>query len=452
MKDISPSAIIRSLIAEGREDAALDMCRSLGIDTADTHCEIHDLLESRGDLPRMLELSEDAVRRFPMSPGIATRRVQALMAAHRPIEAAELARSFIEKTEDHGLWALRAESLMRAGDPEQAGEVLQRYMPANPGNAGAWLITARLLNAFPHPNAAGILSGLNYEISTLPVEIDRNAGLLQFARGLMLETLGDYEEAAAAFTRGNRILDDLEMSDPEEETHLSSRLIENITADWIKSRAIDADGGNQPIFLLGTPHSGLREAHDILRSDPDIDDAGEPRMLERDLYIRLGAPHERDYAQGMARMTASDLAELRARYLDTLPRTARAAPAFVDATPSNMRHAGLLRAMFPKARFVLCAREETAEILDTFRAPMDVRAHRESADIGKIRTAIAARRTLAGHWAGIFGSDMTTMTAGSGALDLEQLRTGGAIDHQASAPDWPATPEAARQAYLGWLA
>jgi tetratricopeptide (TPR) repeat protein len=456
MTNISPSTIIRSLILQGREDDALKMCRELGVDTPDVYCDALDILESRGDNPRFLSLSENGVRVFPNHPGIMTRHVKALLANRDPGRAADEINDFIERSGDHGLWAMLAECLMLAGRPAEAGEVLQRYMPANPGNSGAWLITARIINQYGHPNLAGIMSGLEYEISTVETEIDENSGRLHFAHGLMLETLGRYEEAMTAFSRGNEILDAVLMSDRYETMENAFELAPLINLEWISDRQSENGYEPEPIFLVGSKHSGSSAIADLLLSSPDVEDAGSMNMLERDLHQRFGFTWEPGYGQGLCSLTKDDISDLRMRYLDTVPKSVSGAKHFIDVALLNIFHISVLKAMFPKARFVFCDCDHRVQAMKMFRSPEAIETHRYSADIGKIRQHIFMRQQIMMTWMRTMASDISYVVTDEiqeSKVKLEKLLPGIDMSREPawSPQDWPDIPDDALSTYSAWI-
>jgi len=451
MTYIQSSAIIRSLILDGREDDALKMCQELGSDTPEIYCNILDTLEGRGDNPRFLTLSAVAERFFSSHPGIVTRRVKALLASGHDLAAANTCGDFIERTGDHGLWAMYAESLMRSGDPAKAGEVLHRYMPANPSNGSAWIITARLLNAFPDSNIKGIQSGLDYEISMVQTEIDVNSGKLHFARGLMLETQGDFCGAARAFERGNEIFDAVSISDPDEPGILQHELTASFTPDWIAERQTHYLEEPRPIFILGSTHCGKEDVQKIIASDPKVLNAGSMRMLERDLHNRFGDAWGVGYAAGLASLTRADITALRFRYIDAMPGQAHKLKWFVDGASLNLIHAGVLKAMFPEASFLICEADEDIQTIETFRSPDDIEAYSFSADLIKIRRNIEASRDIATHWIEMFPD--VSMRVGKGKdIDIGHIMA----DFQpgpvtaAMVPEWPAIPKSAFAQYAAW--
>lgn len=450
MNSITTSSIIQSLINQGREDAALGLCQGFKLENPDTVCEITDLLGKRGDFPRMLLFAKRSADVLPNHPDVISRYIAALIAAEEPGAAAEAASDFIKRTGNHGLWPMLAESLTQSGQIDKAGDVLRNYMPANPLNASAWIITARLLSISEEPDLSGILAGLDYEISTLQTEFSHDAAMLQFARGLMLEKMDDFRSSEKAFGFGNEILDSLEMSDPDELNNRTSQITKSMNTNWVFSKTISQKPGPVPIFLIGTRLSGIDKVRRILTSDSLVLDAGEPRMLERDLFIRFGPRHHENYVRGMLNLNQDDIEVLRDRYLDTLFPAVRKSEWFVDATPSNLEHAGLLSAMFPEARFIFCDRGFDREVVETFRTPLDVRSHPYSANFGKIKASVRAGKKLVNHWRMVLENPMTDVNTDDVNPDSLQELIGGWSPGEPSFPPVPTWPEASGSAFKAY--
>ena len=191
MTQINSANIIASLIGKGREDEALEMYHSLGIDTADGYMAVLDILSQRGDDLRLLDLSCRGAQQFTAHAGIHAIYVQALLKVGDASAAAKTAETFMERSGNQGLWALWAESLLGAYEFEKAGAVLKQYMPQNPFNAGAWIVTARLLWLHPIPDTKNVLQGLEQEIEDHSLEYSIDHGRMHFAAGLIHEAIGD---------------------------------------------------------------------------------------------------------------------------------------------------------------------------------------------------------------------------------------------------------------------
>jgi len=451
MTQISTANIIGSLIGKGREDDALEMYRSLGIDTSEGYMAVLGILSERGDDLRLLDLSRRGAQQFPAHAGIHAIYVQCLLREGDPSAAAETAEAFMERSGNQGLWALWAESLLGAYEFERAGAVLNQYMPQNPFNAGAWMITARLLWLHPIPETQNVLRNLEKEIAEHSLEYSFDHGRLHFAAGLLHEALGEYDAAWAKFYKGNRIFGAIEMPDQHEETRAAEQIKDVFDAQWIQDHALEKGRSPRPLFVLGSPASGISDLYSTATSDHSLGQLRAPRMFERDLHRLCGPTHEDGYALALSRLTRQDLELLRDRYL-TVNRDRIAGKAgFVDGLSSNIFHAAVLKAMFPDALFMRSCVDRTQEAIDLFRLPLDPRAHRYALDHGSIEANLMAQDTLSSYWSEVIGPDWSDVN-GPKRKAVEAHVPGWKASGQGGVLgnayfDWPSPRVAARKRY-----
>jgi hypothetical protein len=438
MNSINPSSIVSSLLKSGKEGEALKIAADLGIDTPEAFAQIIDMLEEMGDTRRCVTFSTQATKSFPAHAGMATRYVKSLLARGSYPEAAFQAGTFMDRTGDHGLWVMFAECHLRSGNPQVTKEILQNYMPVNPVNADAWMINARALHAEPGSGIPGTISNIDYEMMMIKTDVSYSHAKMSFAKGLLLEAIGDFDQAWNCFEAGNSILDDLIMSWPDECETSARSLLSHLDTGWITRNTLEIPKCGTPVFLMGSASSGLKDVMDQMSSDPEFSAVGEMRVLERDLHKIAGNLHSKDHAKILSGLTRNDLSGFRDRYLDALDREARRCAFFVDATPSNIKYAPILQAMFPEAYFVSVNTPEADEIILTMRSPLDVRSHRYSADIAKTTSSIASNRRLIRGWENVMSSNFLKVEDSS---DVEAVSKsihpgwkGGSFTHQI---EWP---------------
>ena len=452
MQQINPAKIITSLIAREREDEALQMFDALGIDTPEGYMSVLKLLGERGDDLRLLKLARRGAAQFPAHAEIHEHCVKALLREGDARGAAEAAEAFMHSSGNQGLWALWAESLLRAHEFEWAGTVLNQYMPQNPFNAGAWIVTARLLWLHPIPETRNVLSGLIQEIRESPIEYGIDQGHMCFAAGLIHEALGDLDAAWDAFKKGNEIHHAVEMAEGDEEGRLAQNVQDHISAQWIKENSLEIGRSPRPVFILGSPASGLAELYTAATADQSMGRVGEPRMFERDLHRLCGPSHEEGYGEALSRLTRNDMSSLRQRYLEVNRDRIAGATSFVDGLGTNIRHAGVLKAMFPDAVFLRATTARPQEAVDLFRMPLDPRAHRSASDLEAIQGYLAAHDALSAHWSNVMGGDFAVVE-GPKRKAVEAHVSGWRAAGQggtlsSAAFDWPAPRGSVRKRYL----
>lgn len=452
MQQINPAKIIASLIAREREDEALQMFDALGIDTPEGYMSVLNLLGERGDDLRLLKLARRGAAQFPAHAEIHAKYVKALLREGDAKGAAKTAEAFMRSSGNQGLWALWAESLLRAHEFEWAGTVLHQYMPQNPFNAGAWIVTARLLWLDPIPETRNILRELIQEIENNPIEYGIDQGHMCFAAGLIHEALGDLDAAWDAFKKGNEIHHAVEMAEGDEEGRLAQSIQHHISEKWIEENSLDIGRSPRPVFILGSPVSGISELYASVSSDQTMGRVGEPRIFERDLHRLCGPCHEKDYGEALSKLTKDDLSGLRQSYLDVNKDRIAGATSFVDGLGTNIRHAGVLKAMFPNAVFLRASTDRADEIVDMYRLPLDPRAHRSASELGAIEGYLGAHDALSSHWSQIMGRDWAEVEDPS-HKSVEAMVPGWSATGQGAALsstyfDWPRPGGNIRKRYL----
>lgn len=139
------------------------------------------------------------------------------------------------------------------------------------------------------------------------------------------------------------------------------------TPRWIGEVEADvADEFADPVFLVGFPRSGTTLLDQILDSHDRVE-VLEERPLVAGLIARmreLGVA----YPSALENLDAARISELRRFYFAQRDRylTPAAGHVFVDKMPLNIVHAGLIRRVFPKARFILALRHPCDVCLSCF--------------------------------------------------------------------------------------
>jgi hypothetical protein len=161
---------------------------------------------------------------------------------------------------------------------------------------------------------------------------------LRYALGKYFDDLGRHDDAFRHYRLANELTKRYgAVYDGEKLTRLIDRLIATFDAGFMSTppRA-SASLSERPVFVLGMPRSGTSLAEQILASHPAVFGAGEISFW--------------DDAFG-----AYDPQALSAIADEYLARTAQApagALRVVDKMPANFLYAGLIHAVFPRARII----------------------------------------------------------------------------------------------------
>lgn len=197
-------------------------------------------------------------------------------------------------------------------------------------------------------------------------------------KGRLLDKMGRYDEAFAAFTAGKR--KNVEISGvtymAEHAAQLAQRLKAYFTANRLRivPRAKPIESGPRPIFILGFPRSGTTMVEQTLSAHPKISAGDEltfihditnlmPRMINSPLT----------YPEALADLWMGDqyegLDNLKDHYLQRVKQLGILEPGatrFTDKMPLNEMHMGLIALMFPQAPLIHVLRHPLDIVLSVY--------------------------------------------------------------------------------------
>jgi Tfp pilus assembly protein PilF len=257
---------------------------------------------------------------------------------------------------------------------ERAAELLdraERLVPNNPsvmlsravlsGRTGSYSQALAILDAMAPPESGGGL-GANE--------------LLE--KGRLLDRIGRYDEAFAAFAEGKRLCREVTGLNylDEQAQQLAARLKAFFTETRlaILPRAGLREDTAQPIFILGFPRSGTTLVEQTLSAHPRIcagDELPFVNEITQAMMRVLNSPLS--YPEALAELWMGDrrlgLDELRDYYLERVRQldiVDEGAAWFTDKMPLNETHLGLIALMFPRSPIIHVLRHPLDVVLSTF--------------------------------------------------------------------------------------
>jgi Tfp pilus assembly protein PilF len=257
---------------------------------------------------------------------------------------------------------------------ERAAELLDRAERLAPGNPSIMLTRAVLSGrSGSYSQALAILEAM------APPESGAGLGANELLeKGRLLDRIGRYDEAFAAFAEGKRLcrevtgLNYLEDQAQQLAARLKGFFTENRLA--ILPRAQLRDDTAQPIFILGFPRSGTTLVEQTLSAHPRIcagDELPFVNEITQAMMRVLNSPLT--YPEALAELWMGDrrqgLDELRDYYLERVRQLDIAAPGaawFTDKMPLNETHLGLIALMFPRSPMIHVLRHPLDVVLSTF--------------------------------------------------------------------------------------
>ena len=185
--------------------------------------------------------------------------------------------------------------------------------------------------------------------------------------GKTYETLGLFDKAFAQFQTQNEIAKKTKICNPAAVFDHAVQLTESWSSgenfDWSATSPETEDVSIA--FLVGFPRSGTTLLDTILRGHPGVTVVEEKRMVKkmRSQFGRNASIEE------LNKLTSSDLKRLRQTYLDELKIHVSSSDMnglVIDKFPLNIRYAGLIHRVFPKAKFILALRHPCDCVLSCF--------------------------------------------------------------------------------------
>jgi Flp pilus assembly protein TadD len=185
-------------------------------------------------------------------------------------------------------------------------------------------------------------------------------------RGIMLDRLGNQDEAFAAFTAMN----DHWKADPSQPIQRARDYREKVAAardllspSWVQSWTpfAPSDGRVAPIFIVGFPRSGTTLLDTMLMADTRV------RVLEEEPFI---GEAERDLGgvEALPNLSETQITEARHSYFARAATIHDLDPSaiIVDKHPMHLNKVPVIRRLFPDARFVLAMRHPCDVLLSCF--------------------------------------------------------------------------------------
>lgn len=229
-------------------------------------------------------------------------------------------------------------------------------------------------------------------------------------RATLLERLSRTDEAFAAHSEANRLMED-NPTDPlgraEKLRADIARDIALLSPEWRDSwqAAEIADGFKDPVFLVGFPRSGTTLLDTILM--------GHPQTVVMEEQPPLN--HVEEALGGQAALPALDskaIAKARAQYLAEVESLQPVEPGklLIDKSPLFLYRLPLIQRLFPKARIILALRHPCDVVLSCFMS--NFRLNSAMANFLRLEDAAALYDLSFRHWQaslGLFPANVRTI-------------------------------------------
>ena len=233
-----------------------------------------------------------------------------------------------------------------------------------------------------------------------------------FALGKAFEDRGDFAASWRYYERGNSIKRAGSPYRPETSEYVARLHRQVCTTDFFAARAGWGAGDPAPVFIVGLPRSGSTLIEQILASHSAVE--GTRELTEIDRYAtELGS-------RGLDALTAADVRQLGERYIrETRVQRRLGRRFFIDKTPDNFRHIGLIKLMLPNAKIIDARREPMACCLGNLKQLFGMDRQEWSYSIDDVARYYRSYLELMRHWHSVLPGWILTVQHEDVVADLE---------------------------------
>ncbi len=257
-----------------------------------------------------------------------------------------------------------ANALKYAGRRDDSVTILRICLQADAGDGLAWWTLA---NVKSEPFSTEDIRTMQAQLADGTTS-NRNRYHIHYALGHALEQAGDYAESFAHYSQGAALKHAELNYDDSDFPNMARRM----KAFFTPARFAAAKGTGcpdpAPIFIVGLPRSGSTLVEQILASHSQVEGTMELPAISaivRDIGVTQKGFR---YPEILGDMDAAALAALGQRYIERTRiyrKTDR--PFYIDKTPSNWAHVGLIQLILPNAKIIDARRHPMATCFAAFK-------------------------------------------------------------------------------------
>ncbi len=335
-------------------EQAYRMAIALRPDRAET---ISDLALMLGEARRFGEALERHRRAIALRPesAVLRRALASTLERMGELAAAEAAydQAITRSPIDLTSWLSRGNCLAGLGRFAEADTCFSRVLTADPAATEAHWMRVRI-----HTLPAEAEAPLRAAVADPATPALRRA-FAGFALGALLDRQDRCDDAFAAFAAANATVRALRSAsgegfDPAAFDADIDRLIAATPAALFESVKAWGNESELPVFIVGMPRSGITLAEQIAASHTQVHGAGPLRRIG-DLNLALAAANAD--ATDISGWDPQAAHQAGAAHLSGLAALAPGKARVIDSTPDNILLLGLIAALFPHARVVVCTRD-----------------------------------------------------------------------------------------------
>jgi tetratricopeptide (TPR) repeat protein len=286
------------------------------------------------------------------------------------------------------------------GDLEESCDSARRALAIRPNLAEAYhRLAANLKGRMSEDEVQAIRHLIDHK--SLPAA---PRALLRFGLAAVYDTRARYEDAAKLLAEANRLqgvakADRGDAYDPEYHSGLVDRFIATFTPGAIARTSGWVEPDVRPVFVVGLPRSGTTLVEQILASHGRVHGAGELYCAHNVFQVLpqlVGRP-TLDALDAFSALEPKSAQAASRQYLEALNAVAPPGAArVIDKMPDNFRLIGLIAALWPGARVIVCARDPRDVALSCWQTGFESNAWANHPE--HIARRIADYERLMRHW------------------------------------------------------
>ncbi|MFE8073334.1 tetratricopeptide repeat protein [Marinobacteraceae bacterium S3BR75-40.1] len=218
---------------------------------------------------------------------------------------------------------------------------------------------------------------------------------LGFGLGKAYEDRQDYERAFDCFAESNRLMRDTYSYSVDDDLALFEAIKGYFDESLLSALQPATVEDDTALFVLGMPRSGTTLVEQILASHSSVFGAGELPYLKkviRDFEVQT----QHKYPALIPHVDNDQWASIAGRYLEQLKGHSNL-PFVTDKMPHNFMYIGLIHALMPNAKIVLCQRDPIDTCLSIFKHHF-MSSHPYSYDLRELGTYYRGYESLVSFW------------------------------------------------------
>jgi tetratricopeptide (TPR) repeat protein len=275
------------------------------------------------------------------------------------------------------------------GQFEKSVECLRRSLEIAPSG-----VASLHLVMMPHPVQPAETQQLAALLNS-PDVAARDRVAAGFALGKVLDDAGEFDQAFSAYASANALFKTVSAQqghffDAQDLARTIDQQIATFTPGYFAARADFGDPSDLPVFIVGMPRSGTTLVEQIAASHSRVVGAGELNEIGSiRAMLNPNAPLE------VARQQHRQLAQI---HLAQLARMGGGAARVIDKMPANILYLGVIAALFPNARVILCERDARDTCLSCFFQLFAKNNLMFSYDLVDCATQYHQQQRITRHW------------------------------------------------------